>query len=125
MTSLTCDHNSGSTLPIGYTSITCVASDAAGNTTSKTFGVEVIGAQEQMGDLIQYVLSLGLPNGTTNPLVNQLREAVRDGTSPQACTKMSDFLHMVATKARDIPRANALYMVAAGKRIENVLGCSV
>jgi HYR domain len=123
VTSLTCDHNSGSTLPIGYTTITCVASDAAGNTTSKTFGVEVIGAQEQMGDLIQYVLSLGLPNGTTNPLVNQLQSAARDGTAPQACTKMNDFIGLVSVKGRDIPRVNSMYMNSTAKRICNVMGC--
>jgi hypothetical protein len=124
VTSLTCDHNSGSTLPIGYSSITCVASDAAGNTTSKTFGVEVIGAQQQMGDLIQYVLSLGLPNGTTNPLVNQLRAAVRDGSSPQACTKMSDFSSMVGKKGGNILEDDAIYMTTAAKRICNVMGCT-
>lgn len=124
VTSLTCDHNSGSTLPIGYTSITCGASDAAGNTTSKTFGVEVIGAQQQMGDLIQYVLSLGLPNGTTNPLVNQLRAAVRDGSSPQACTKMSDFSSLVGKKGGNILEDDAFYMTTAAKRICNVMGCA-
>jgi HYR domain len=123
VTSLTCNHASGSTLPIGYTPITCFASDAAGNTTSKEFGVDVVGAQEQMGDLIQYVLSLGLPNGTTNPLVNQLRAAVRDGSSPQACTKMNDFIHLVSVKGRDIPWVNSLYMNTAAKRICNVMGC--
>jgi hypothetical protein len=126
VTSLTCDHASGSTLPIGYTAITCVASDAAGNTTSKEFGVDVVGAQQQMGDLIQYVLSLGLPNGTTNPLVNQLRAAVRDGSSdPQACTKMNDFISLVSVKGRDIPRTNSMYMNTTAKRICNVMGCGV
>lgn len=123
VTSLTCSPVSGSTLPIGYTSITCVASDAAGNTTSKEFGVDVVGAQEQMGDLIQYVLSLGLPNGTTNPLVNQLRAAVRDGSTPPACTKMNDFIHMVSVKGRDIQSVNSMYMNTTAKRICNVLGC--
>lgn len=124
VTALSCDHNSGTIFPTGYTSITCIASDAAGNSTSKTFGVEVVGAQQQMGDLIQYVLSLGLPNGTTNPLVNQLRAAVRDGSDPQACKKMNDFISMVFKKGGDISGASVMYMNTEAKRIEKVMGCS-
>ena len=35
----TCDPTSGSTFPIGTTTVTCTASDAAGNTTTETFTV--------------------------------------------------------------------------------------
>ena len=41
VTSLTCSPPSGSTFPIGSTTVTCIASDAAGNTTTTTFNVVV------------------------------------------------------------------------------------
>jgi hypothetical protein len=125
VTSVSCDHNSGSVFPIGHTSVTCVASDAAGNRTSATFGVDVVGAEQQMLNLVQYVLSLGLPNDTTNPLVNQLRAASGDGSDPQACNKLNDFTSMVAKKGGDIPPQDSAYMITQARRIENVMGCSL
>ena len=41
VTSLVCSPASGSTFPIGSTTVTCTASDAAGNTSSATFNVVV------------------------------------------------------------------------------------
>ncbi len=122
--SVACDRASGSVFPIGYSSVTCVARDAAGNTTSHTFGVEVIGAQEQMGSLITWVRAQGYSSGTENPLVNQLRAAMGDNASAQKCTKLDDFIHMVAVKRGEIPIASATYMVSAATNIESVLGCS-
>jgi hypothetical protein len=42
--SLTCTHASGSTFPVGTTNVSCTASDAAGNKTTKDFEVIVLGA---------------------------------------------------------------------------------
>jgi hypothetical protein len=36
-----CDHASGSTFPLGTTTVTCTSTDAAGNTATKTFTVDV------------------------------------------------------------------------------------
>jgi HYR domain len=123
VTSVSCDHNSGSVFPIGYTSITCVASDAAGNRTSASFGVDVMGAAEQLANLVKDVLSFGLMNGTTNPLINQLRSV--SGTDPQSCKKMNDFMSMVVKKARDMSPEDSTYLLTEAKRIENVMGCSL
>jgi HYR domain len=123
VTSVSCDHNSGSVFPIGYTSIICVASDAAGNRTSATFGVDVMGAAEQLADLVKDVLSFGLMNGATNPLINQLRSV--SGTDPQSCKKMNDFISMVTKKARDMSPEDSTYLITEATRIENVMGCSL
>ncbi|HEX9083752.1 MAG TPA: HYR domain-containing protein [Gemmatimonadaceae bacterium] len=123
VTSVSCDHNSGSVFPIGYTSITCVASDAAGHTTSATFGVDVAGAAEQLANLVKDVLSFGLMNGTSNPLINQLRSI--SGTDPQSCKKLNDFVSMVIKKGRDIPPEESAYLLTEAKRIANVMGCSL
>src|SRR5439155_113072 len=103
------------------------ASDAAGNSTSATFLVTVLDAHTHMSNLIQYVLGLGLPDGTTNPLVNQLEAAFGsfDGDNHVACVKMGDFIGMVSTKARDILSGSSAYMISEATRIESVLGCSI
>jgi len=127
VTSVDCTKKSGSVFPIGSTSVTCTASDAAGNSTSENFLVTVLDAHTQMSNLIQYVLDLGLPNGTTNPLINQLEAAFGSFGSDNhvACVKMADFVDMVSTKGRDIPLGSSVYMASEATRIENVLGCSI
>jgi HYR domain len=57
---VTCAPPSGSTFPIGTTSVTCTASDAAGNAASASFTVHVKGASEQVADLLALVDSYGL-----------------------------------------------------------------
>lgn len=121
--SLVCEPPSGSVFPVGYTSINCVARDAAGNSASGEFGVEILSAGQQILNLIDYVRSLGLSNGAENPLVNQLRAAEREGSGPQACKKMDDFVRMVSVKDGRIPSAAATTMVSEARRIQAALGC--
>ena len=121
--SLVCEPASGVVYPIGYTHINCVARDAAGNSTSAEFGVEVIGAAEQIANLIEYIRGLGLPNGTENPLVNQLQVAQRFVSDSQACTKMDDFVHLVSVKDGTISSAQSTFMIREARRIQAVLGC--
>jgi hypothetical protein len=125
VTSATCTMRSGATFPIGFSAVTCTAVDAAGNSTLGTFDVTVYDAPTQMNDLIRYVLGLGMPNGTTNPLVNQLQAAFGSSTSDNhvACVKMSDFISMVSTKGRDIPPGSPAYMTTQATQIMVVLAC--
>ena len=125
VTSVTCTRLSGATFPIGTTSVICTAADAAGNSTPGTFDVTVWDAPTQMNSLIRYVLSLGMPSGTTNPLVNQLYAAFGSSTSDNhvACVKMSDFINMVAKKGRDIQPVPSGSMIAQATQIMVVLAC--
>jgi hypothetical protein len=122
--SLVCTPSSGSVFGVGYKEIDCVASDAAGNSTSNKFGVEVLGAHEQILNLVGYVGSLNLSNGVANPLVNQLNAADRDGSGSQACKKMDDFVHMVSVKDGSLTTAQSSKMVSDARRIQSVLGCA-
>jgi hypothetical protein len=127
VTSLTCTKASGATFPIGTNSVTCTAADAAGNSTSGSFDVTVYDAPTEMHNLIQYVLSLGMPNGTTNPLVNQLEAAFGSSVSDNhvACVKMNDFIGMVSKKGRDIPSGSSAYMTSQAAQIMVVLSCPI
>jgi hypothetical protein len=125
VTSVTCTKASGTTFPIATTSVTCTALDAAGNSKSGTFDVTVYDAPTQMNNLVRYVLSLGMPSGTTNPLVNQLYAAFGSSTSDNhvACVKMSDFIGMVAKKGRDIQPVPSGNMTTQAAQIMVVLAC--
>ena len=123
VTSASCDRASGSLFPVGYTEVHCSARDAAGNVTSNNFGVQVVDAHKQIQTLMEFVISLNLPNGSNNPLVNQLRVAGNASSDGDACIKMDDFIHMVGVKDGSYTDANADYMVGEAHRIEGALGC--
>jgi hypothetical protein len=123
VTSRSCEPASGSLFPVGATKVTCTASDAAGNSSGIAFTVNVVGAYEQMFNLLQYVIGLNLPNGTSQPLVNQLRAAYsQDAYS--ACNKLGDFLSMVQKKSGNIPSDEKAVMISEGLRILGATGCS-
>jgi hypothetical protein len=124
VTSLSCEPASGSMLPVGPNLVSCTASDAAGNTSSTSFSVNVIGAHEQLFNLLEYVTDLGLPNGTAQPLINQLRAAYNQDAAATACTKMGDFLSMVQKKGSNISSDEKEVMVAEATRIMNAMGCA-
>jgi len=132
-----CTRVSGSIFPVGSTSVTCTAEDAAGNRTSRTFIVSVRGASAQIAALIAFVEGLRLHNGTANPMLNQLRHALKDADSANpdgACKKMNDFIRMAAgKKGAETGRAVAegrgqlsgpevAKMLTDARRILNVLG---
>jgi hypothetical protein len=123
VTDASCVLASGSMFPMGSTRVTCTASDAAGNRASNSFTVTVVGAEQQLGDLIAYVLSLDLPEGTTNPLVAQLRSAFRTDNNFVSCNKMSDFIGMVGKKGESITDDESLHMVSEATRIMGAMGC--
>jgi hypothetical protein len=120
----------GSAYPAGITTITWTASDASGNAASalQTVTVQVVALppvdpQARINDLIAYVLSLQLSNGTTNPLVNQLRSALRVGDGYQGCQKLEDFSEAVASRGSQITAGQTLYMIGQAIGIMEDMGC--
>ena len=124
--SIDCTRASGSVFPVGSNSVECTASDAAGNRATASFVVTVLSAQAQMQNLIDYVLSLRLPNGTTNPLVNQLYTAFDTRSDNHvACVKMNDFIGLVGKRSSDIRFEESAYMTSEATRIMAALGCGM
>ena len=121
ITSRSCSPASGSMFPIGTVHVTCVASDAAGHQTEGAFDVNVLDAATQTRSLIEYIIDLGLAEGTTNPLVNQLRAALSE--SANSCKKMSDFVDMLSKKKGTVSESDFAYINAEAQRIMNVMGC--
>ncbi|MDP9204120.1 MAG: HYR domain-containing protein, partial [Gemmatimonadota bacterium] len=123
VTSVSCEPASGSLFKVGSTPVSCTASDAAGNASSRAFSVNVIGAHEQLFNLLEYVIELGLPNGTAQPLINQLRASYNQESTAAACTKMGDFLTMLEKKGSSLSSAEVQIMIAEGTRIMDAMGC--
>ena len=77
--------------------------------------------------LIAQVSQLGLPHGTTNSLVTQLQAAIAAfgrGDLPDACANIGNFIHHVNAQARKkISSSVADALIAAGQRIQAMLGC--
>jgi hypothetical protein len=121
VTSLSCEPASGSVFPAGTTNVVCTAGDAAGNTSSKSFSVVVVGAKEQIAALTEMIREqLTLSNGTANPLINQLNSAASDGGN--ACQKMSVFLNLLSKKG--ISPQDVETMTGAAADIMGALGCN-
>src|SRR4051794_33724960 len=57
---VTCDPPSGSTFAIGTTTVTGTATDAAGNKSTRSFGVEVTGPEDSDGDGLSDVIEIML-----------------------------------------------------------------
>ena len=125
VTDASCAPASGAMFPMGPTTVTCSAGDAAGNRASSSFVVTVLGPQDQIANLIAYILSLNLPNGTTNSMLAQLRAAFRANDTHVSCVKMSDFTTMVVKDGGgDVTGVESRYMIGEATRIMGALGCS-
>ena len=130
VTSIECSAASGSVFPIAVTTVACTAYDAAGNHASGTFTVTVLSARQQLQNLIAYTSGLGLPNGTAQPLLNQLEAALRalDGNAHIACNKLADFMSLASAKSNKPDGVSTqarpqTTIVGDAQRICDVLGC--
>lgn len=125
---ISCTPPSGSTFPIGTTSVNCSASDPAGNTTTGSFQVVVNGAASQVNDLISLVNSFNLsPHGIQNSFDSQLQAVQADlaaNNTAQACSDLASLIaHVNAQSGKHLTPAQANQLIAAAQQIEAVLGC--
>jgi HYR domain len=124
---LGCSPVSGGVFPIGLTTVNCVAKDAAGNEAHASFTVTVLGAHDQIGNLMAKITALNLAPGVANPLLNQLETAYRNpgnGDSHVACVKMGDFLNLLqGVRADALSRQSNTQFADDARRIMAVMGC--
>jgi len=118
--SQSCEPASGSVFSAGNHEVTCSASDAAGNIGYKSFPVIVVSARQQMESLMDILR--GLPNGTAQPLINQLRSAYSQ--QGNECKKMDDFMHLLSKKESNI-ESDMISITSAATDIIGALGCEV
>jgi hypothetical protein len=128
---VTCTPPSGSTFPIGTTTVVCVALDNQGNSSSGTFVVRVKGAKDQLADLIQKVVNASALSPSAKTLLigklNQLLASFdpTNATQRQAvCLALQVFKAAVQLQAgKTITQAQAAEWIADANRIRAVLAC--
>ena len=117
-----CTPPSGSTFPIGTTTVTCTATDPAdvNSPVSTSFTVTVVGAAGQLAALYQAVQGYG-PGLANTVLIAE--HAVAAGNTPRACLALDAFVIEVATRFPPLPPATAAQLIAAAAQIQAVLDC--
>jgi hypothetical protein len=122
----TCTPASGARFAIGVATVSCSATDRAGNTARATFPVVVKGALRQLRDEISFVKSASLRRATKHALVRKLRRAetaLIDGRRRVARRRLHAVLEYVEAHAgRTIPRPTARRLAADVARIARVIG---
>jgi hypothetical protein len=119
-----CTPASGSTFPIGSTTVQCSAADASGNASDGTFEVYVRGAAEQAEDLAAAVAGVG-PGKSLSSKVQTLRNQIDAGDSSGACRTLDSLLNEVrAQTGKHITTLEAEGIQADADRIADILGCT-
>jgi len=124
---ISCSPASGSTFPIGTTTVNCTAKDTSGNSSSGSFQVVVKGAAAQVKDLINTVNSFHLASSLQTALDNKLKDVLTATTAGQtttACSELTDFSGFVQSHTgKGITQSQANQLIAAAKQVQAVLGC--
>jgi len=123
-----CSPASGTVFSVGATTVNCTASDAAGNTSTASFGVTVKGAAAQLDDLVQLVVSFNLKQGIRNSLdakLDNAQTALNGGLPSTACNILNAFANQASAQSgKALTAAQAAALIAAVNQIRAVLGCS-
>ncbi len=121
--SLNCVPASGSTFPIGTTTVTCTATDTNGNAAIASFTIRVKGAAEQLADLAQAVAGVG-PGTSLADKVRQAQASLSAHDVADACATIDKFIAQVrAQSGKSIPAGTATHLIADATRIKSVLAC--
>ena len=130
---LVCVPASGASFPVGTTTVTCTATDAAGNLGQGSFDVTVIPPAGSAGIavLVDGIEAMGLRNGVERSLTGRLSQAARllDDTNPDnddaVCDKLTSFDDAVGDRLADasLTPAQADLLTAYADALAAGLGC--
>ena len=120
----TCTPQSGSTFPVGATTVTCTVFDNQGDQATGTFTVTVHGAAEQLANLQQAVAGVG-PGNVLSTTVAVARYLLAFNNVPATCFTLKVFVLEVdfLTFFKSVSPGTATQLIASAEHIESVLGC--
>jgi dipeptidyl aminopeptidase/acylaminoacyl peptidase len=126
-----CTPPSGSVLAIGTHTVTCFASDDAGNTsTSLSITVVVKGSVAQIADLAAEIRAINLKQGLANSLDAKLQNVLdalakaKEGSTAPACNQLAALAAEIDAQAgKEITEAQAASLREDVARIRIVLAC--
>jgi HYR domain len=125
--SLTCTPASGSAFPIGSTTVTCTAKDAAGNTASATFHVQVRGTGEQIARLVDKTradVDVPLLRPVLAAPLQAAAALLAAGRTGLACVALNGYVLAVQlAPSAALTQAEKADLVADARRIRAVVGC--
>jgi hypothetical protein len=119
---------SGSTFPIGTTTVTYTATNASGSA-SCSFTVTVLTPQASLQNLINSVNASSLTGTQKNGLLAKLNaalSAINNGQTNVACNKLAEFNNSVGVLINNgsISMATGNAWIASANKIRNVIGCT-
>jgi HYR domain/WD40-like Beta Propeller Repeat len=121
--SLACLPASGSTFPIGTTTVTCTATDTHGNTSSASFTVTVKGAVAQLTDLLAAVTGVG-PGTSLADKITLVQSDLVANDLADACSTLTALINEVSAQSgKTIPSSQAATLIASVQQIRALLGC--
>jgi HYR domain len=127
---VTCSPVSGSTFTIGVTTVSCSASDPAGNTASARFNITVLGSAAQLNSLIALTQSMDLQNGISTSLDAKLSAAIatladmRTNSVSTACSQLAAFVNdTTAQSGNKLTVSQANQLISAAQQIRATLAC--
>ena len=122
-----CKPASGDTYPIGDTTVSCAATDAAGNTGSASFVVHVRGAHEQLENTRSWLAAQGVDPALAMKLDGELADVEKQidaGRSNGACGGLADLGAEVSKQAgKKLTADQAGRLTADAARVGAVIGC--
>lgn len=129
---MTCSPASGSSFPLGMTTVTCNVTDAAGNPASCSFVVTVKTPEQALIDLIAKVQALVPPltNTQANGLNSKLEAAIKDlkanDNLTPPCNKLNAFINQVQAFINDgtLTPAQGQTLIDCANLIREALGCN-
>ena len=120
--SVACSPASGSTFPIGSTTVSCTALDSAGNLASASFTVTVEGAAAQLADLAAAAAGRG-PGTSLADKVAQAAALLAAGDPSGAREALVAFENQVSAQVgKTLTAADAAALGSASARIRAVVG---
>jgi len=117
-----CAPASGSTFPVGHTTVTCSSTDTLGNTATGSFDVSVKGAADQILDQITLVQSVG--GGSFAAQLESALAHLAAGNRNAACGSVGAYInHLQAQAGKQFGVGQANALIANAMRIRAVIGC--
>ena len=126
---VSCEPASGSTFPIGTTTVSCFASDSRGNAARHSFTVTVKDAATQVADQKLLIQGMeGISAGTKASLMDKLtniQTSLDVGQVHVACHQFNGYVNQIEALLGKIqlPQVQAEFLSANALRIMAVLGC--
>jgi len=124
-----CSPPSGTTFPVGDTTVTCTATDDTGNRATGSFTVGVSGAGEQIDDLQALIAAIDISRSVRRNLDAKLAAAEASLAAADvqgACDSLRAFISAVnAQSGKQLTRDLAEVLVERAQRIRVVLGCAI